>query len=152
MKDRLCHVLIFIILVVKTRKKIILNISPDVVPNCNKNIRLRYPSQISHLALSADPSSKEDISKAARWFGPWDNNHWNTGRAHSWPLLTKQHVGEMRCLEDVPAEYRFLDSWPLRRKKQMDLSLGNLSTLHRHGSCLLREWDLLVCKSKTPRG
>lgn len=137
---------------VKTRKKIALDISPDVVLNCNKNIRLHYPSQISHSALSADPASEEDVFKAARWFGPRENYHWDIDRAHPWPLLTKRHVGEMRWLEDVPAEYRFLDSRPLGRKKQMDLSSGNLPTLHRHGSCLLREWDLLICESKAPRG
>lgn len=58
-----------------------------------KNIRLHYPSQRSRSALSALPASQGDIFKAARFFGPREeNNHRNTSRAHPWPLLTKRQA------------------------------------------------------------
>ena len=68
-------------------------------------------------------------------------------------LLTKGHTGGVRCREDVPVEYSFLDSWPLGKRKQKNLP-GGTRPLHSGSAPAFseNEWDLLVCESKAPRG
>lgn len=90
---------------IKTRHKITLDISLDVVLNYNKKnqIALSFPNITS--TLSAGPTLQGDIFKATRVFDPRaENDHHNTGSVHPWPLLTKWRAGEMRWLEDVSVE------------------------------------------------
>ena len=113
-----------------------------------KNIRLHYPSQRSHSALSALPASQGDIFKAARFFGPREeNNHRNTSRAHPWPLLTKrQALGRNKLAGRCPSGIEAPGVLKAREEKTNGSLLGEPALSSQALLRLLRDWDLLACQ------
>lgn len=147
----------------KKREIITLDIWLDVVPNFNKKHQVALPFPNITFGSQQFPPPQGDIFKAARFFGPREeNNHLNTGGAHPRPLLTKQHAGERRWMEEVPVDPGVV---MLREEKTNGSLLGGISVRsspavllasQRMGSACLRiqstKWvaQCDVCKYDKP--
>lgn len=112
-----------------------------------KNIRLHYPSQRSHLALSALPASQGDIFKAARFFGPRGEKK-SQKHKQSPALAPADHMahGRKEVARRCPSEIEVPGLLNLREEETNGSLLGELALSSQAPLCLLGEWDLLVCQ------